>query len=119
MARLTKLQVDYAKKRLNTYSKNKKEDIRKKYTSGDYLTDEVRYNLLKKGKVPIKKEVTAIRAYSSVRDVFDFSSLEPKLDKKRYDKEASDVDAEVEGLMDSLILGDTDEALAIINKLKG
>jgi len=116
MKRLSKIQIDHAKARINAKANNKRNSLRDKLTKGKPLTGERRLTLLRQGKVKIKKGVTKIYSYSNVIDVFDFSPFEPTFDRKEYDKQSMAISTDVRNLIDELILGDTEQALQLIEK---
>lgn len=118
MKTLNKQQIEYAESRVYNYFSDKKEAIKDRLTTGEDLTGEKRAQLIKTGKVKIKKGITRIREYDDVVDVFDFSQFEKKFDKKKYNAECKKLDKESQKLIDKLMLGDVEEALKMIEQLK-
>ena len=116
MKRLSKIQIDHAKSRITAKARGKKAAIEKKLKKGKFLTAERRCLLLKQGKVKLKKGMTRIDSYDDVRHVFDFSPFEQAFDSKEYDKQSAIIDKDVVKLIDELILGDTEQALRLIEK---
>ena len=116
MKRLSRIQIDHAKSRINAKARAKKEALKKKLTKGKDLTYESKLPLLKQGKVKLNKGLKGIGRYDSVIDTFDFSPFEPTFDSKEFNKQSSIIGKDVTKLIDELILGDTEQALRLIEK---
>lgn len=108
----------YALDRVSAIAQAKVEAIKKKFTTdGTVLTGAQRLAALKKGAFKVRADVAAVHPYSDIHDVITFDGDKPgSKDEARIASETAKVNAEATRIKDKLMLGDSKEALALIEK---
>ena len=113
---MTKAQQDYARARVQSIFRDKKEAIQQEHAV-PRLTIEQRTALIVAGKVPLKKDHDA-DSYGRLGQAFDFSAYEESdgiTAKGRTLLES--LEKEKTRIMDQIMLGSASEAFALIDNL--
>lgn len=115
---MNKQQKDYAIGRINSITAEKIAAIKAKYTKpGIKLSPEERLVALKQGKFKVRTSVSAIYSSTDVEDAVLFTGeRETQRDDVKIDAESAKVHAEATRIKDQLMLGDSEQALAMIEK---
>ena len=107
-------QRKYAIERVNGIRERKFGDALKRYTKeGKVLSDVEKVELVRSHKVSLKGEAYA---YTDIKYAFDFSKFErdSKTDAVALDKAKAQIIAAANRIKDKIMLGDAEEALALI-----
>ena len=107
----------YALDRVTAIANSKISAIKAKHTTpGTLLNSEQRLAALKKGEFKLKPGLTQVRGYDEIRDVFTFPGDKAgSEDTKRIEAETDKVQAEATRIKDQLMLGDSQQALDLID----
>lgn len=119
MAQPTKAQRDYAKGRLESIFKSKRDKIESLYGYPKKTISSMEaWKLVKQNKVPLKKKTPS--PYGNWHSIFDFSEYEWPAGLSPKGKElASKLEKEKQKAIDELMLGDAEEMLSCIKKYEG
>ncbi|MFG1395889.1 hypothetical protein [Roseixanthobacter pseudopolyaromaticivorans] len=112
-------QRKYALERVDQITRKKIDDLRVKFrVEGRVITDERRAELVRTGKVKLRSEDTPISSYTRVMDAFDFSKYEWSAgpDPVRFNPAKAEVEASSQKVRDRIMLGDTEEALLLLEE---
>lgn len=108
----------YCMDRVTAIYHNKNSEIVTQYTKkGKELTEEARARLVRTGKVKLKPQYkNRITRYADVDDVFDFTAAGygDQVDTKGMAKAQEELTAEYRRVKDLIMLGDSTEALELI-----
>lgn len=110
-------QLKYAMARVSAIHSQKAREIIKRYEKfRKTLSDEKRLELLRSGRVKVKKEIRTLRDYDYVRNVFDFSEYEGLAadHEKALHFENETLNEKVHRIQDELALGDEARALELL-----
>jgi len=116
MQRMTKTQIEYATSRVNNIAAKRVDVYRKENTTGTPLTDERMAALLRQGKVKLQKGLVKVSTHYRLAQIFDFSPFGEKVDEKRISAFREKLSRESTEIIDKFVLGDSDEAMALIEK---
>ena len=116
---MNKTQQQYATSRVDGLLAKKEAALKTKFTKeAQVISPEERVALIRSGKVKLRSDVTQIHSYTDVSDVFDFSKYAwPRtLNADAFEKAFRPLADEAQSLKDTIMLGDSTEALAAIEK---
>lgn len=112
-------QRKYAIERVGTLLATKTKALKDQFTKPHKtISSKERAELVRSGRVKLKPEVKGIDCYLDIVQAFDFSEYEwgAKLDSKGYEKALKPFTREAQRIKDTLMLGDSMEALEAIEK---
>jgi hypothetical protein len=115
-------QIKYVIERINNIQEQKVREARAKFTTPEVRLNEAqKYELVVKGKVklfPLHK-ITR-HGNADWDDAFDFSAFESMevFDQKKYVPLAQLIDKKAQEARDSVVLGDSSEAMKILKELE-
>lgn len=113
---MTRLQATYLLQRLTEVLHEKRADLRRKHTTeGKYISDAERAELIRSGKVTLRKEIGEVCTTAEIRRVFDLSAYEweQRFDEQSFSADYKKLKAEANVVKDAIILGDLPRAWAL------
>lgn len=116
-------QKDYARDRINQTFVARKEQIKRKYTRQAIVLDvKDKIDLVCSGKVRLKTKdvIKTLKQYCNPADWYDFSKheSEKQVDSKKIEEKLTSLRALRTKAVDSIMLGDAQEALQIIQEFE-
>lgn len=118
---MSQQQRKYALGRVDAIVAVKTRELRDKHTTpGRTLGNAERLKLLKDGTVKVRAGLTGVEGYKHIDDVFDFSKWHygAHLDVKPFESVMARFTARANTARDQIMLGDAEEALAILAELE-
>ena len=120
---MNQVQRQYLINRINEIHKSKSAELDKKYIikhSSAIDGDEDRWKLVCDGKVKPAKGTYIYRGKSSyyLDNLYDFSKFKDKVDTKRLKPARKKLAAEVQRIRDLAMLGDCEQAVALLAELE-
>lgn len=108
----------YAMDRIDQIAAQKVKAIEAKYTKeGVSLTSVERLTAIKNGEFKVRPDINGVSAYTEAEDVFIFTAEKaPQRDDVKINAENAKVKAEATRIKDQLMLGDSEQALQLIEK---
>lgn len=114
---MNKSQQQYATARIDSLLAKKEIALKAALTKkAQHIGSDERAKLIRTGKVKLRDDVTAVHGYTDVVNVFDFSAYEwpNTLNAEEFEKAFRPLADEAQSLKDTIMLGDSTEALAAI-----
>ena len=122
---MNQTQREYLIGRINSLHKSKSAELDKKYIikqPGAPKNDSARWKLVLAGKVKPRKDVRMYGGSSQydyyLEKLYDFSKFEEKVDTKRLKPARKRLAAEVQRIRDLAMLGDCEQAVALLAELE-
>jgi len=115
---MNKAQKDYAVSRVEEHAANMIKRLKDECTVGEPLTSQRRAELLRTGKVKMRRTVKEISNYTDVVNAFDFKPFEQKVHPS-FARRKARIETTMRRTIDEIMLGDAEQALKLVRSFCG